>query len=137
MTSDEVTEILFKLLQRRDFIESEARALDNLISVYEGLLARQTSESRAEGGQLDLYKPSTRAAQAQAIAQSIEAARKLIIAEGRPMKRGELVMRLEKQGHHLPGRDKNKVFGTNIWRSGRFRTIGDEGYWPKDVKLPR
>jgi len=102
-----------------------------------GRHGRGDSESRAEDEQFDLYRPSTRAAQAEAIAQSIDAAGRLIISEVRPMKRGELVAALEKQGHHFPGKDKNKVFGTNIWRSGRFRTIGDRGYWPKDVRLPR
>jgi len=53
------------------------------------------------------------------------------------MKRGELVSKLESQGFSFPGHDKNKVFGTNLWRSGRFRTVGDQGYWPKDVTLPK
>ena len=53
------------------------------------------------------------------------------------MKRGELVKRLLDQGYSLPGRDKNKVFGTNLWRSGKFRAVDGEGYWPKDVVLPR
>jgi hypothetical protein len=102
--------------------------------LYEGLSEAQDSESNEDANQLNLYRwPSSREAQAAEISRTIEAARKLILKEKRPMKRGELVVALESQGHNFPGKDKNKVFGTNIWRSGRFRTIGDHGYWPKDV----
>jgi len=140
MASDDVKEILDKLLIRKANLIKEAAALDSLISLYHGLIKRDESEStEAEAaGQLSFYqRPSSRAAQAAEITRMIEAARKLIIKERRPMKRGELVQALEKQGFVFPGKDKNKVFGTNIWRSGKFRTIGDKGYWPKDMALPK
>jgi hypothetical protein len=138
MGNDEIQEILDKLLERRAFLAKEVAALDNLIGLYHRLSSQTVSESSADVNQLDLYRhPSSRAAQAAEIARTIEAARKLIIREGRPMKRGEVVSKLESQGFSFPGRDKNKVFGTNIWRSGRFRTVGDQGYWPKDVTLPK
>jgi len=50
------------------------------------------------------------------------------------MKRGELVKRLEEQGYEVVGTDKNKVFGTNLWRSGRFQMIEGKGYWPNDIE---
>jgi hypothetical protein len=67
----------------------------------------------------------------------METARRLILKNNRPMKRGELVRELQKMGFDLPGTDKNKVLGTNLWRSGKFRTIEGRGYWPKDVPLPK
>ena len=67
----------------------------------------------------------------------IEEAKRMILAEKRPMKRGELVDRLAKQGFRIIGTDKNKVFGTNIWRSRQFRHIDGHGYWPLDVALPK
>jgi hypothetical protein len=138
MPNDDIRDILDKLLERRTFLAKEAAALDNLIALYHRLSSQEISESSADANQLDLYRqPSSRAAQAADIARTIEAARKLIIREGRPMKRGELVSKLESQGLSFPGRDKNKVFGTNLWRSGRFRMVGDQGYWPKDVALPK
>ena len=138
MADDGIRDILDKLLERRAFLSKEVIALDSLIGLYHRLSSQETSESSVDVNQLDLYRqPSSRAAQAAEIARTIEAARKLIIREGRPMRRGELVSRLESQGFSFPGRDKNKVFGTNIWRSGRFRTVGDQGYWPKDVTLPK
>lgn len=137
MVDETVQEILDKLLERRDKISRELMALENLIVVYRGLSTQEDSES-ADQGQLRLgLQAAPRAVQAASIARSIDAIRKMIISENRPMKRGELVKRLEKDGFVLPGADKNKVLGTNIWRSGRFRAIEGRGYWPKDVSLPR
>ncbi|MBV9839985.1 MAG: hypothetical protein JOY99_00360 [Sphingomonadaceae bacterium] len=131
-------EFLDKLLRRREEIIRELAALDNLLSVYGGLSDARDSESSADSDQLSLYQwPQSRASQAAEIARSIEAARKIILREKRPMKRGELVIELERRGYILPGKDKNKVFGTNLWRSGKFRSVEDRGYWPKDVPLPR
>lgn len=138
MASEDIRDILDKLLKRRDEIIKEAAALDNLISLYKGLSREAKSESLFDEVQLSFYaQPSSRAAQALEINRTIEAARKLMIKEGRPMKRGEIVNILKDQGFSFPGKDKNKVFGTNLWRSGKFRTVGDKGYWPKDVVLPK
>lgn len=138
MATEEIREILDRLLERRAFLAKEVAALDNLIGLYHRLSNQAVSESSPDANQPDLYRqPSSRAAQAAEIARTIEAARKLIIREGRPMKRSELVSKLESQGFTFPGRDKSKVFGTNVWRSGKFRTVGDQGYWPKDVTLPK
>lgn len=138
MIDSAVHEILDKLLKRRDEISTELSALENLIVVYKRLSSGSPSESVDEGGQLRLgLHGSPRAVQAAAISRSIDAIRRIIIAEGRPMKRGELVKRLEAERYALPGADKNKVLGTNVWRSGKFRAIEGRGYWPKDVTLPR
>lgn len=138
MSDSRPLEIKVNLLKRRQELLKELLALDSLISLYEGLSEASQSESSEDADQLSLYRwPSSRAAQAAEIARAIDAARKLILKEQRPMKRGELVSSLERQGHSFPGKDKNKVFGTNLWRSGRFRTIEDKGYWPKDVPLPK
>lgn len=131
-------DFMAKLLARRAELEKEAAALDTLISHYQRLASRAQSESTALPGQLDLYGGlSSRHVKAAEIARIIDAARKLILAANRPMKRGELVRALISQGFVLAGKDKNKVLGTNLWRSGKFRTVGDEGYWPKDTPLPR
>jgi len=64
-----------------------------------------------------------------------EAAR-LIVEAGRPLTRGELVTKLSSEGHKLDGTDKNKVLGTNLWRSGKFVNLKGAGYWPKGEPLP-
>jgi hypothetical protein len=138
MAEANISDILEKLLERRSILAREMAALDNLIGLYHRLSSREISESASDASQLDLYRhPSSRAAQAAEINRTIDAAKRLIIKEGRPMKRSELVQALESQGYGFPGADKNKVFGTNLWRSGKFRTIEGRGYWPKDVALPR
>lgn len=131
-------EILDTLKKRRELLRREVSALDSLIPLYEALSMTETSESSEDSDQLELYRSrSSRAAQTAAIAESVEVARKIIIKSARPMKRGELVRELEKMGFDLPGTDKNKVLGTNLWRSGKFRAVERLGYWPKDIPLPK
>jgi hypothetical protein len=138
MAGETARELLEKVVERRDELAREMAALDSLISIYRGLLSRSGAESRVGLEQPDLYRGlPPRAVHAAQIAEMMDAARRIIIAEKRPMKRGELVKRLTEQGFEIIGKDKNKVFGTNVWRSGRFRTIEGKGYWPKDVALPR
>ena len=92
-------ELLDALRKRREFLRRELSGLDNLINVYEALVAVQSSESGSDPDQLELYRGRTsRAAQTAAIAESMDAARKLILRSNRPMKRGELVRELEKMG---------------------------------------
>ena len=131
-------EILVALRKRREVLRRELSALDSLLPVYEALSAAEIPESDQESGQLELYRGrSSRAAQTAAIAETVEAVRKIIVKSGKPMRRGELVRELEKMGFDLPGADKNKVLGTNLWRSGKFRAVEGLGYWPKDIPLPR
>lgn len=138
MTGVSEQDILPKLLDRRAELVKEAAALDALIAHYQRLASRSRSESPDLAGQLDLYGGlSSRTIKAAEIARTVDAARKMILAANRPMKRGELSKALTAQGFELPGKDRNKVLGTNLWRSGKFRTVGDQGYWPKDTPLPR
>ena len=63
-------------------------------------------------------------------------ARETLLAEGRPMKRGELVRAIEARGLPLAGRDKAKNLGTILWRHRRqFESLEGLGYWPSDVPL--
>jgi hypothetical protein len=138
MSSPTAREVLEKALERRAELVQEMTALDSLITVYRGLLSRAGAESRVGVDQPDLYRGlPPRSVHAAQITEMMDAARRIIIAEKRPMKRGELVRKLTEQGFQIIGKDKNKVFGTNLWRSGKFRTVEGRGYWPKDVALPR
>ena len=137
MTTRSARELLDKALKRRSEIQIEADALDSLIRMYNALLQIPDRDGDSGERQPDLYKTLTnRAIQAGRINQMIEVARKIMIAEKRPLKRGELVKRLENQGYEIVGLDKNKVFGTNIWRSGKFIRVEGRGYWPSDIELP-
>lgn len=128
-------EILDKALKRREELRLESEALDSLIETYRRLLSLAPSAPPAD--QLHLWQGgSPRAQQAAYISELLEESKRIILAEKRPMKRGELVQRLERLGYKLPGGDKNKVFGTNLWRSGEFVQVEGQGYWPEGVSLP-
>jgi len=135
MPSQMAREILDKALKRREELRVESEALDSLIKTYNALLYPQKNFSETDEEQPDLYRgASQRAIHRARVAEMVDAARRIIIAQRRPMKRGELVKRLEEQGYEVVGTDKNKVFGTNLWRSGRFQMIEGKGYWPNDIE---
>ena len=135
MVSDSTRELLANLLKRRDELRQESEALERLIETY-----RQLSlfEREGEVDQLDLWKGgrSSRAKSAY-VAEMMSTARRLILAEGRPLSRSELLRRLEAEGYVIDGTDQPKVLGTNIWRSGQFQHLEKQGYWPKDTPMPR
>lgn len=137
MASPTAREVLDNALKRRQELRRESEALDNLIETYHSILGIGTTRRETEEEQPDLYRGmSPKAIHTARVAEMIDAARRIIIAERRPLKRGELVSRLEAHGFQILGADKNKVFGTNLWRSKKFIAIEGKGYWPKDVALP-
>jgi reverse gyrase len=135
MADESLRELLSKLLKRRDELRLESEALDKLIETY-----RQLSllDKEQDLPQLDLWKGSrSRRARSAYVAEMMATARRLILAEGRPLTRSELLQRLEAEGYVIDGSDKSKVLGTNLWRSEQFQHIGKKGYWPQDTPVPR
>ena len=128
-------EFLANLLKRRDELRLESEALDKLIDTYQRLALL---EKEKDANQLDLWKGGqSRRARSAYIAELMAEARRMILGEGRPLTRSELLRRLEAEGYVIEGTDKSKVLGTNIWRSGQFEHIEGKGYWPKDTPMPR
>lgn len=135
MATDSTRELLAKLLKRREELRIESEALENLISAYTSLSRLQGAD--VEAPQLDLWKiRNSRKAKSAYVGELLAEVRRLIIAEGRPLNRGDLVRRLEAAGYLLDGSDKAKVLGTNIWRSEKFDHIEGQGYWPRDIERP-
>lgn len=135
MVADTARELLANLLKRREELRMESEALDKLIDTYRSL-AMLKHEPPAE--QLALWTGArSRKARSDYVAEILNEARRLIIGEGRPLTRSELVRRLEAEGYVIDGADKSKVLGTNIWRSKKFHHIEGKGYWPKDMPRPR
>ncbi|HWK34864.1 hypothetical protein [Sphingomonas sp.] len=135
MADESLRELLAKLLKRRDELRLESEALDKLIDTYRRL---SLLEKEQDLPQLDLWKGSrSRRARSAYVAEMMAATRRLILAEGRPLTRSELLQRLESEGYVIDGSDKSKVLGTNIWRSEQFQHIGKRGYWPRDTPMPR
>lgn len=137
MASPAARELLANLLKRREELRRESEALENLIATYAEISGAAAHEIERDDEQPDLYRGmSQRGIRTAQIADMMAATRRIILAEGHPMKRGELVRRLTEQGFKIDGNDKNKVFGTNLWRSGKFRPVGNRGYWPLDIDIP-
>lgn len=62
-------------------------------------------------------------------------ARRTLIENGRPAKRGALVRLMESKGIPLTGVDKAKNLGTILWRfNNLFVNLDGFGYWPRDMK---
>ena len=136
MASSTADDLLNKALKRHKELLEELEALSRFIDDYSQIVRNRESHSRPDQPELFL-PPTKRAAHAEKITEMMDAARRIIMSEQRPMKRGELRRRIEGLGFEIVGADKNKVFGTNLWRSGKFITIEGQGYWPADAELPR
>lgn len=134
MANETARQILANALKRKSEIQAESYALDKLITAYRDILNMRETDDEPT---FDLRpSPGSRKSQSDYVARLMRECRQLILDAGRPLKRSELVRRLERKGFPIDGRDKSKVLGTNIWRSGRFRHVEGEGYWPKDAPLP-
>jgi hypothetical protein len=138
MAASTAQEILDKALKRKKELLSELEALGSIIETCEKLLKVINATASNQEEEPTLFKaPSARAMHAEQIAKMIDVARRIILSEKRPMQRGELRERVEAAvNFKVVGRDKNKVFGTNLWRSHKFRMIAGRGYWPIDEELP-
>ena len=135
MDSSSTRDLLSKLLKRREELRLESEALDKIIETYRSL---SFLDMAVEVEQLDLWKGgrSSRARSAY-VAEMMAKARRLILDDGRPLTRSELLRRLESEGYVIDGSDKSKVLGTNLWRSKQFQHIEGLGYWPSDTPIPR
>jgi hypothetical protein len=135
MDGNSTRDLLSKLLKRREELRLESEALDRVIETYRSL---SLLDMAVDTEQLDLWKGgrSSRARSAY-VAEMIAKARRLILDEGRPLTRSELLRRLEAEGYVIDGGDKSKVLGTNLWRSKQFLHIAGLGYWPSDTPIPR
>jgi hypothetical protein len=64
-------------------------------------------------------------------------ARRILVENGRPMKRGQLIKSFHSRGLRVGGADESKNFGAKIWKARNiFINIPSEGYWPRDVACP-
>lgn len=138
MAASTAQEILDKALKRKRELLFELEALDRIIETCEKLLNTTLMGDFSHEEEPSLFKPpSARAMHAEQVAKMIDAARRIVLAEKRPMQRGELRERVEVAlKFKVVGKDKNKVFGTNLWRSKKFLMIEGRGYWPIDEELP-
>lgn len=132
-----MNELLQKAMERRDALRRELEAIEGFILALSAQEAAASSRSKSR--HLDLFEPrqQTRAERAAAVSAMMDDAEQMILREGRPLTRFQLLERLERAGHQIEGGDKSKVLGTNLWRSKRFHNIQGAGYWPKSRPVPQ
>lgn len=130
-------EFLRLAYERRERLRRELALVENLITEHERLES-STRRVPSDNYQLELMPPSSSKRRRVAVDNSalFDAAERLILAEGKPLSRSQLMTRLERDGFEFPGTDKAKVFGTNLWRSRRFISLKGLGYWPEAHPLP-
>jgi hypothetical protein len=133
---DSLHELLANSLKRKEELQKESETLDRLIELCRRMITDE--ESVNTPAQLGLWETRNHKQRLKAnqIQEMMAEVKRLILAERRPLKRGELVKRLEDRGFEIVGTDKSKVLGTNVWRSKQFVHIDGEGYWPSDIELP-
>ena len=133
---ESVRELLANSLKRNEELQKESETIDRLIELCRQMI--RDEENVNPPAQLGLWDTGhqQRRLKATQIQEMMAEVRRLILAERRPLKRGELVKRLEDRGFEIVGADKSKVLGTNVWRSKQFVQIDGQGYWPADIELP-
>ena len=66
----------------------------------------------------------------------LKEARAVLLENGKPLKRGNIVRAIEAKGMIVPGADKAKNLGTILWRAEHaFVSIEGYGYWPADIPI--
>lgn len=134
MAGETAKELLSIALKRKDELELESKALDSLIETYKKLAE---FEDKRSPEQMNLWSAHhSKRTRSSYLADLLAEVRRLIIAAGHPLNRGELVKKLEAGGQTIDGKNKAKVLGTNIWRSGQFVHVDGYGYWPSDTPIP-
>jgi hypothetical protein len=123
-------------------LQTEMRDIDTFLALYARFAeadednasqATETSTPSHNGQAEDASFPAGNVSQEQF---EIDA-RRLLIENGRPMKRGQLIRSFRSHGLRVGGTNEAKSFGAKIWRArDRFINISGEGYWPRDVDCP-
>jgi hypothetical protein len=132
-----MNELIAKALERKAELLRELEAINNLINALSPANRAITPPSDSST-QLKLWEAEStqRVSKRDELKLVLDEVEALILAAGTPLTRGQLVPALTSRGFKLDGADRNKVLGTNIWRSKRFVNLPGFGYWPKGVPIP-
>ncbi|MBY5494704.1 hypothetical protein [Rhizobium leguminosarum] len=66
----------------------------------------------------------------------ISHAKSILISEGRPLERSELLRQIVEAGVEVTASNPAKFIGRTLWESDDFIHIPREGYWLKDIDIP-
>ncbi len=138
----EFEELLKRFKLQREAAQETLRRIDHVIN----LLEQAKAALGADG--LDalvknlppapmIFKTSQRTRGILPPSDIAATVKRILSDNGHPMKRSELVAKLEARGIPVAGKDKNKNLGTILWRhSAEFVHLEKLGYWLKGVPLP-
>src|SRR5690349_7481228 len=99
MDNETVRDLLANALKRQDELREEFEALQSVIVHYRRQLSRPLGDTPDAQQTLDLrLGVNSLKARSAYVARLMDEARRIIVREGRPMKRGELVRELERDG---------------------------------------
>ena len=135
----DLDEILRNLRLKRERLKADLSEVDKAITMFERAKAELSPDlfSELTPTQRETPNPSPRARNAIAPRDLALAAKDVLLAAGKPMKRGDIVQELSRRGIEIAGKDPNKNLGTILWRHQEmFVTVNALGYWVKDVPLP-
>lgn len=120
--------------------KAKIRAVDDLLSEFEKVLEQKNSQGARASSEFRKSEKANslegRRAKRAVIDAMMDVAEHLILDEGRPLSRTELLQKLKQRGFEVEGTDKSKVLGTNLWRSQKFHNLKGIGYWPISHPVP-
>ena len=127
-------------LRKRDDLKRQLAEAEEFLRLWNRVLGSDA---------VDSVTPSTAMGQGEIAAQPLpkksptrdraaEIARKIILAGGIPMTRGQLVEAFEARGTPVGGLNPRRNMGTIMWRlRDRFINLEGLSYWPLDVANER
>lgn len=140
------SEIIDKLVKKRAELHAELTKLDDAISTLssmsdifsekdlDSVTTNYSDTVRSESGKALPQKQDRRERGILPPEEIARLAREILIANGRPLKRGALVRAMESRSIPMTGRDKAKNLGTILWRYNKdFINLDGYGYWPRDI----
>jgi hypothetical protein len=127
-------------LRRRDELRKQLADIEEFIRLWNELFGTEGEQNRLIATLPPHPMPAAngqRAPRSPTRERAAGIARRVILAKGKPMTRGELVAAFRAEGEPVAGEDPSKNMGTIMWRlRDRFVNIEGQGYWPSDTPLP-
>jgi hypothetical protein len=136
------SEDIRKLIDRRKVLREELDKIDNFLELYRELLGENVSVEKAPRSVVSVDKPRRRRGPPPRpgtvgphdLAPMI---RDIMLGNGEPMTRSQLLEALEARNVQLAGADKARYLGTILWRMRHlFINLDGQGYWPIDIAHP-
>jgi hypothetical protein len=126
-----------KIMEKRELLRQELEKIDNFLDLYRELTGTEAVRSEPSAATDSAEPPKSHGRKrTPGTAKPSDVgpmARRILLDNGKPMTRSELLKALEERDVVLAGEDKAKYLGTILWRMKEaFINLEGFGYWPKD-----